>query len=226
MLRTFGRFLQGAGNDRTEEVTGRLPRKICRWEGAGGVLLPSIVGKALLLSDGAVAMLSSEADVIHEPIGTSSAHFRKDCPAPRAVALEPGSHLVTPRRGYTHHGIYVGGGKVIQYGGLARGLRCAPIEEVSLEQFAGNHPVWLRRDGSMRFDANEIVQRARARLGENRYHVLTNNCEHFCEWCLRAEHRSEQVDKWRSFAGRLVRSAITFFGITAVTFPTGQQKTI
>jgi Lecithin retinol acyltransferase len=44
------------------------------------------------------------------------------------------------------------------------------------------------------FDRNEVVRRARLRLGENRYHVLTNNCEHFCEWCVRGEHRSYQVD--------------------------------
>jgi hypothetical protein len=33
------------------------------------------------------------------------------------------------------------------------------------------------------------------RLGEDRYSVLTNNCEHFCEWCVRGEHRSYQVDE-------------------------------
>lgn len=128
------------------------------------------------------------------------------------VLLEPGSHLVTPRRGYTHHGIYVGDGRVVQYGGLVRGLRCAPIEEVSLDQFADSHPVWLRRGRSPSFDADEIVRRARARLGENRYHVLTNNCEHFCEWCVRAEHRSDQVDQWRSFASRAVGFLTAFFG--------------
>jgi hypothetical protein len=30
-----------------------------------------------------------------------------------------GSHLVTPRRGYLHHGIYVGARKVVHYSGLA-----------------------------------------------------------------------------------------------------------
>jgi hypothetical protein len=38
------------------------------------------------------------------------------------------------------------------------------------------------------------VHRARARLGEDRYNVLTNNCEHFCEWCVQGEPRSHQVD--------------------------------
>jgi hypothetical protein len=105
-----------------------------------------------------------------------------------------GAHLVTPRRGYTHHGIYVGGGKVVQYGGLSWGLRRGPVEEVSLSQFSQGRPVWLRVMGAHWFDRHEVVRRARLRLGEDRYSVLTNNCEHFCEWCVRGQHRSYQVD--------------------------------
>ena len=50
-------------------------------------------------------------------------------------ALDPtheppfGAHMVTPRRGYTHHGIYVGRNRVVQYGGLSHGLRRGPVEE-------------------------------------------------------------------------------------------------
>jgi hypothetical protein len=40
-----------------------------------------------------------------------------------------------------------------------------------------------------------VVARARSRLGENRYRLTTNNCEHFCEWCLSGESRSEQVER-------------------------------
>ena len=34
-----------------------------------------------------------------------------------------GSHVVTSRRGYTHHGIFVGDGRVVHYAGLSRGWR-------------------------------------------------------------------------------------------------------
>jgi hypothetical protein len=105
-----------------------------------------------------------------------------------------GAHIVTPRRGYTHHGIYVGGGRVVQYGGLSWGLRRGPVEEVPLAQFSQGRPVWVRLVGSHWFDQHEVVRRARLRLGEDRYSVLTNNCEHFCEWCVRGQHRSYQVD--------------------------------
>ena len=111
-------------------------------------------------------------------------------------AREPplGAHLVTPRLGYTHHGIYVGRGRVVQYGGLSHGLRREPVEEVALLQFARGRRIWLRLEEPRQFDRDEVVHRARARLGEDRYNVLTNNCEHFCEWCVRGEPRSHQVD--------------------------------
>jgi hypothetical protein len=105
-----------------------------------------------------------------------------------------GAHLVTPRHGYTHHGIYVGGGHVVQYGGLAHVLGRGPVEEVPLSRFAHGHPIWIRITESGWKARPEAASRARSRLGEDRYHVLTNNCEHFCEWCVRGEHRSYQVE--------------------------------
>src|SRR5262249_18816111 len=51
-----------------------------------------------------------------------------------------GSHLVTPRRGFAHHGIFVGGGNVVHYKSVVRRLRRLPVEEVSL----ATSPVELR----------------------------------------------------------------------------------
>jgi hypothetical protein len=55
-----------------------------------------------------------------------------------ATGAQPpfGAHIVTPRRTYTHHGIYVGQQRVVPYGGLGRALRRGPVEEVSLSEFA------------------------------------------------------------------------------------------
>jgi hypothetical protein len=129
-----------------------------------------------------------------------------DRPLDRAHEPPLGAHMVTPRRGYTHHGIYVGEGRVVQYGGLSRGLRRGSVEEVPLSRFAQGRPVWVRLTESHWFDQHEVVRRARLRLGEDRYSVLTNNCEHFCEWCVRGEHRSYQVDEGiRGYRGILLR---------------------
>lgn len=107
------------------------------------------------------------------------------------------AHLVTPRGLYTHHGVYVGHGRVIHYAGLGRGLRRGPVEDVSLERFARGRGIRVRSGTVRRFDREQVVERARTRLGERRYRVFTNNCEHFCEWCLGGHSRSAQVDSWR-----------------------------
>jgi len=47
-----------------------------------------------------------------------------------------------------------------------------------------------------RFAGALAVERARARLGEDRYGIWSNNCEHFVEWCLHGTARSAQVERW------------------------------
>jgi hypothetical protein len=113
----------------------------------------------------------------------------------KAEEMPIGAHLLTPRRGYTHHGIYVGNGRVVHYAGLYRSLTRGPVEEVSLEEFADGQTIHVKVGAAASYPAAMIVERARSRLGEDRYRITTNNCEHFCEWCLRGESRSEQIER-------------------------------
>jgi hypothetical protein len=108
------------------------------------------------------------------------------------------AHIVTARTCYTHHGIYVGDGKVVHYAGLCRGWRRGPIEQTSLQAFARGRPVSVRTHPDSRFAACEVIARARSRLGEGCYRILSNNCEHFCEWCVCGESRSRQIEIWRT----------------------------
>jgi Lecithin retinol acyltransferase len=112
-------------------------------------------------------------------------------------AEEPplGAHLVTPRHCYTHHGIYVGRGNVVHYKSALRQLWRGPVEEVSLGRFARGRAIWLQIHKAPRFDAAEVARRARARIGEDCYRLFTNNCEHFCEWCVQNEERSYQIER-------------------------------
>lgn len=123
------------------------------------------------------------------------------------AAGEPplGAHLVTQRRGYSHHGIYVGNGRVLHYAGLCRGLHTGPVEELSLEHFGAGNDIEVRTELLPRFTSDEVVRRARSRLGENRYRLLSNNCEHFCTWCLYGEARSEQVRQCAIHPMRILR---------------------
>jgi hypothetical protein len=120
--------------------------------------------------------------------------------------LLPGSHLVIRCRGYAHHGIYLGAGRVMHYAGrikYAQGL----VEEISLVEFSEGRAFRTEILQSGRFDGNEIVRRARSRLGERRYDLLKNNCEHFCNWCRLGENRSLQVESLTAPV-RLLRSAL------------------
>ena len=44
-------------------------------------------------------------------------------------------------------------------------------------------------------DADAAVSRARSRLGERKYNLIYNNCEHFVVWCKTCISCSEQVSK-------------------------------
>jgi hypothetical protein len=113
---------------------------------------------------------------------------------PRHGILAPGAHLVTSRRGYMHHGIYVGGGTVVHYAGLSRFLHAGPVEEVTLSRFSRGRPVRIIEYSQAKYSSQEVVRRARSRLGENDYQVLRNNCEHFCNWCISGRSHSTQVE--------------------------------
>jgi hypothetical protein len=125
--------------------------------------------------------------------------------------LPLGCQLATPRRGFTHHGIYLGHGRVVHYAGLSRGWRRGPVEVVPLATFARGHGVRIVRTACSRFSAEQVVTRAQTRLGENAYRIVSNNCEHFCTWCLDGESRSAQVERlaaWPRAVARALRAAV------------------
>jgi hypothetical protein len=83
----------------------------------------------------------------------------------------------------------------VHYSGLSKLWQCGPVEEVSLSRFVNGHPVRIVNHSNPHYSPAEIIRRARSRLGENDYRLLTNNCEHFCNWCLSGVSRSAQVDR-------------------------------
>lgn len=134
-------------------------------------------------------------------------------PIALAMAELPlGAHLVTPRKGYTHHAIYVGGGRVVHYAGLCRLLHRGPVEEVTLQCFEAGRGYRVLETPLHEMEARDVVQRARSRLGENRYRILSNNCEHFCAWCLHGNGRSAQVERLLHPGRRLARIATRALG--------------
>ena len=106
--------------------------------------------------------------------------------------LAAGTRLVVSRRGYRHHGIYVGQGRVIHYAGLFLYPRGC-VEEVALVEFAAGRPVSVGCAPDWRC-AEDVVRRARSRLGERRYDLLSNNCGGY----TRTIYRWRGIQSWQT----------------------------
>lgn len=104
-----------------------------------------------------------------------------------------GDHLEASRSGYHHDGIDLGDGRVVHYAADEDGAKdTARVRITSLEEFAGDGVVTVR-PYARGHDPERTVARALSRVGESRYNLLVNNCEHFARWCVTGSHRSEQV---------------------------------
>lgn len=61
------------------------------------------------------------------------------------------------------------------------------------------------------YSPEETVQRARSRLGETKYNLVTNNCEHFAIWCKTGISESRQVDDLLSIISGTKRSVLVSY---------------
>jgi hypothetical protein len=102
-------------------------------------------------------------------------------------------HLQVPRQHglFDHHGIDLGDGTVAHY------LEGRQILRSPLADFSRGEPISV-----VSYPENEVspvgvtLRRAMGRLGEQRYNLVFNNCEHFASWCKTGRHRSSQVEGW------------------------------
>lgn len=110
--------------------------------------------------------------------------------------LSLGSHIKTYRTGYSHHGIYCGNGRVVHYSGFAQAFKKGSLEITTLERFLGSEKKYYvikYPANKVMFSAKDIVRRALSRVGEDRYNLVFNNCEHFAAWCVTGKNESKQV---------------------------------
>lgn len=117
-----------------------------------------------------------------------------------------GAHLVSPRTGYTHHGIYCGDNKVIHYSGFNELFSNDDdvVEIITLKNFDNGNGYTIREYYDRIYFGDECVRRAKSRLGEKKYGLLTNNCEHFACWCITGKEKSEQVNEVVAKAGATI----------------------
>jgi hypothetical protein len=126
--------------------------------------------------------------------------------------MKPGDHICAKRRGYAHHGIYIGDRSVIHYAGLSDGLSAGPIERCTLQQFKGAASEYIViKWGERPFTHEETVERAHSRLGEDKYDLIWNNCEHFARWCVSGISDSPQVRDAAAQAAGGLATAVTMY---------------
>ncbi|WP_071515338.1 lecithin retinol acyltransferase family protein [Geitlerinema sp. PCC 9228] len=99
-----------------------------------------------------------------------------------------GDHIfVDQHRGlYDHHAIDCGDGTVIEYS------RIHGVRRMDLEEFRKGNPLFVKKYRDS-YPPDRVVQRAESRLGEKKYNIVSNNCEHFVTWCKIGQQNSEQI---------------------------------
>ena len=114
--------------------------------------------------------------------------------------LAPGDHIKSKRLAYSHHGIYLGNKIVAHYSGLCENLSGGPVEVCSIEKFkSGSDLILEKRKGNIR-----SPQRALSRLGEKKYNLIKNNCEHFASWASQGKNKSTQVENAKKAINTLI----------------------
>lgn len=112
-----------------------------------------------------------------------------------------GDHIYVVRpQGHSHHGIDVGGDRVIHRSSPDGRKRTSTIRETSLAEFLDGGTLRIRRYGRC-LSRDDAVARARSMLDQGGYDLLSNNCEHFATWCVTGQQTSAQVDTALSGAG-------------------------
>jgi hypothetical protein len=109
--------------------------------------------------------------------------------------LIAGSHLISNRGAYWHHGIYIGGSKIIHYAGLSNKLNKGGIEETTIDAFINGSDLQERRHKKPKYTASQVVERAKNFLTQDsdEYNIVLNNCEHFAHYCVSGVKSSAQV---------------------------------
>jgi hypothetical protein len=73
--------------------------------------------------------------------------------------------------------------------------------------FARGRPAQVTNPAASPAERDLAVQRALSRVGEHRYSLTGNNCEHFANWCATGIAISQQVIAWLAALARIAFAA-------------------
>ena len=145
-------------------------------------------------------------------------------PSPRTrirdlLELQMGDHIAWHRPGsYWHHGIVMkqvainsNKVRVIHYSGDLFNMDGKVVQQWIMVDPKGEEVYRYDYNVKECLAPREVIGMAKSRLHENRYNLLTNNCEHFAHWCKTGEARSNQVKEFKKMCHRLGKTVVPYF---------------
>lgn len=123
-----------------------------------------------------------------------------------------------------HYGVYVGDDLVVQFGS-AEELPCPDPKRVrvctcSVAQFGAGEAFSIgicTPTDPRPFAPEQIARRARARIGEDGYDFVKNNCEHFVCECVFDRHIAPETERFSALFERLPKGEVY---VAPIPFPT------
>ena len=120
----------------------------------------------------------------------------------KLIDLYPGAHIRVKIKNYYHHGIYIGNGRVVQFGhpfNVEQDPKDVKVIESLIEDFVGPADFievyqYSKKELKQKNKDEDIIKIALACIGEGGYNILTNNCEHFANRCVFNKSISKQID--------------------------------
>ena len=105
-----------------------------------------------------------------------------------------GDHIYVRRGGllYSHHGIYVGEGTVINFKGEDKEKRDPVVLITDMDKFLDGGKL-RRRNYKERLPYSESLRIAREHLSKKGYSLPFYNCEHFATYCATGKKKSKQI---------------------------------
>lgn len=102
-----------------------------------------------------------------------------------------------------HYGIYVSDSCIIQYGkasDIFQDSSEVSVLEGTIKEFVGNKYIEVREysliEKLKKNSKEKIIEKAKARIGEKKYDILNNNCEHFVNECVFNKHESLEAKQY------------------------------
>ncbi|MBQ9448323.1 MAG: lecithin retinol acyltransferase family protein [Acholeplasmatales bacterium] len=119
---------------------------------------------------------------------------------------EYGDQIRVNRGFYYHHGIYESDDAVYHFAspmGSEISPETAVVHKTTLENFLKGSPVEVREYTNEELlnkrKPEEIIDYAKAHIGEKGYNLVSNNCEHFSNRCAFGKSDSDQVKNVLNF---------------------------